>query len=452
MTTVTEGPSSMFVRMLVAMVLSAGLLVPVGSAAQAAPDRYTPRQGVTFNNPVGGRQVRRAIYRKIMRSINSSPRGSEIYFFTWNFLTSGGADALLRAQRRGVQVKVLMDDRNVTEIDNPPFRRLKRGLRQGNKDRRKERRSWARLCEGSCRGGTGSAHSKFFMFSKAGKARNVVIQGSANFTLASTNNQWNDVYTHVNNKAVWRFADRTFREAARDQKAKPVFIRLDKPSFSLFMYPIAGKNAVDPVGRLLGKVRCRNATNTRNGRTVIRIAPDVIRHDRGMWLARKVRKLWNDGCDVKIGYTVVGIKIGRMLRSGGGRGPVPMKHLVQDFDGDGEFDNYFHLKSMTIRGNVNGDRSNTVVLNGSANWSGLAKVSDENVGVYWRPGVVSRYQKHIEYWYKNFPSDGNPRIAARTKSVDDDRLIFGSGRNAVYEDGEPVGDGTFDPFAKLELD
>ena len=26
-----------------------------------------------------------------------------------------------------------------------------------------------------------------------------------------------------------------------------------------------------------------------------------------------------------------------------------MKHLVQDFDGDGEFDNYFHLKSMTDR-------------------------------------------------------------------------------------------------------
>ncbi len=442
----------MFVRMFVTVLLSAGLLVPTGTAAQATPDHYTPRQGVTFNNPVGSAGVKRAIYRKVMRSINSSPRGSEIYFFTWNFLTSGGTDALLRAQRRGVQVKLLMDDRNVTEIDNPPFYRLKRGLREGNKNRRKDRHSWARLCHGSCRGATGSAHSKFFMFSHAGKAKNVVIQGSANFTLASTNNQWNDVYTHVNNDAVWRFAYRTFREAARDEPAKPVFVRLDRPSFSLFMYPIAGKNSVDPVARLLGKVKCRGATNTASGRTVIRIAPDVIRHDRGMWLARKVRGLWNDGCDIKIGYTVVGVKIGRMLRSGAGRGPVPMKHLVQDFDGDGEFDNYFHLKAMSIRGNVNGDRSNTVVLNGSANWSGLAKVSDENVGVYWRPGVVERYQKHLEYWYTHFPSDGNPRLARRGVEADDQRLVFGGGRNAVYEDGESVSDGTFNPFAKLELD
>ena len=46
--------------------------------------------------------------------------------------------------------------------------------------------------------------------------------------------------------------------------------------------------------------------------------------------------------------------------SSSGRGPVPMKHLVQDFNGDGEFDNYFHLKAMSIVGNVGGDRSGYV--------------------------------------------------------------------------------------------
>ena len=92
-----------------------------------------------------------------------------------------------------------------------------------------------------------------------------------------------------------------------------------------------------------------------------------------MALARKVRELWDRGCDIQIGYTVIGVDVGRVLRSPAGRGPVPMKHLVQDFDGDGEFDNYFHLKAMSIVGNVGGDRSGYVVLNGSANWSGLAR-------------------------------------------------------------------------------
>ena len=47
---------------------------------------------------------------------------------------------------------------------------------------------------------------------------------------------------------------------------------------------------------------------------MIRIAPDVLRQARGMSLATKVRDLWNQGCDIKIGYTVMGIDVGRFLR------------------------------------------------------------------------------------------------------------------------------------------
>ena len=107
--------------------------------------------------------------------------------------------------------------------------------------------------------------------------------------------------------------------------------------------------------QMLNNVSCRGANNTASGRTKIRIAPDVIRQERGMRLARKLRKMWNNGCDIRIGYTVVGIDVGRFLRQSSGRGPVPMKHLTQDFNGDGEFDNYFHLKSMTIGATYDGD-------------------------------------------------------------------------------------------------
>ena len=50
---------------------------------------------------------------------------------------------------------------------------------------------------------------------------------------------------------------------------------------------------------------------------------------------------------------------------------MPKKHLVQDFDGDGEFDNYFHLKALTINGVYAGNPASYVILNGSSNWSGL---------------------------------------------------------------------------------
>lgn len=434
----------MFSRTFALTLATVCLLVATGtsaaSPAAAAPDHYTPKQGVTFNSPLGDRSTRRAIYRRVVRSINSSPHGSEIYLFTWNFLTAQGTDALLRAQGRGVRIRLLMDDRNLTEIDNPPYRRLKAGLRNGNEDRRKDRHSWARVCDHSCRGKTGSAHSKFFLFSKVGRAERVMMQGSANFTLASTNNQWNDVFTHVGSKRVWDFGRQVFQEAAKDRPAKHPYATEFINNFRLIMFPNTGKQVPDPVNNLLKKVRCFGATNTASGRTVLRIAPDAVRQERGMRLARKVRSLWDHGCDVRIGYTVMGIKIGRMLRADGGRGPVPMKHLVQDFDGDGEFDNYFHLKAMSIVGNVGGHRAGNVVLNGSANWSGLAKVSDENLGVYWRKGLTRRYQAHLDYWYENFPSDGQSR------------LVFGSGRNAVYEDGTPVSTDGVNPFARMETD
>ncbi len=445
-------------KLLALIVALAVLAVPTAAApASATPDNFSPRAGVTFNSPVGGIDERRAIFRKIIRSVESTKRGQQIKMFTWNFLTRDGTDALLRAQGRGVRVRLLMDSRNNTELVNQPFRRLRAGLMKGNKHRRDGWHSWARVCRGSCRGSTGSAHSKFFMFSKAGTTPRVVMQGSANLTLASTNNQWNDIYTHTRSKRVWRFYNRIFEESARDRRARRVYLsERFESGFRLVQYPIAGRRASDPVMQLLNQVRCGGAKNTASGRTRIRIAPDAIRQARGMRLARKVRTLWDSGCDIKIGYTVVGIDIGRMLRAPGPRGPVPLRHLVQDVNDDGEFDNYFHLKAMTVVGRLGKDASAHAVLNGSANWSGLSAVSDENVGVYRSTRDTMRYQEHIDFWYNRFAAQARadqerraPSFRGALEPVRGDRLLFGTGPDAVYEDGTPYSTTGVDPYAHL---
>ena len=441
-------------RILALLVALTCFLVPVGSPAGAAtPDHFRPRAGATFNNPLGNAGARRAIFRKIIRSINSSPRGSVINVFTWNYLTREGTDALLRAQKRGVRVRLLMDAANNTEIPNQPYRRLRAGLHHGNRGLKPARRSWAKACDHSCRGAGGAAHAKYYMFSQVGNVPRVVMQGSANLTLASTNNQWNDVMTHVRSKPVWNFYARLFAQASADRRVRHPFAWQRFGSFRLMLFPLVG--AKDPVLNLLDKVSCRGATNTPSHRTVLRIAPDVIRQERGMRLARKVRSLWNHGCDIKIGYTVMGIDVGRMLRSSGGRGPVPMKHLVQDYNGDGEFDNYFHLKAMSVVGNVAGKRGNYVVLNGSANWSGLAAASDENLGVYWDRDRTLTYQQDLNYWFTHFPTtSGSGTSAARrtTRVPSPDRLVFGTGAHAVFEDGTPYSRSGVHPYAHLALD
>ena len=128
-----------------------------------------------------------------------------------------------------------------------------------------------------------------------------------------------------------------------------------------------------------------------------------MRNERGMAIARRLEELWVQGCDVRIAYTVMGVNIHRFLGQPTARGPVPKKHLVQDFNGDGEFDNYFHLKALTINGVYGDNRTGYVVLNGSSNWSGLAAVCDENFGILTRRSPTMKYQHFIDYWYENFP-------------------------------------------------
>ncbi|MCW2791714.1 MAG: hypothetical protein JWO76_812, partial [Nocardioides sp.] len=412
-------------------------------------ERYTPTGGVSFNSPLGDSATRNRIFNKITKSIYAAPKGSTIRIFTWNFLTRAGVEALLKAQDRGVRVKLLMSETNTTQIENQPFKRLHRELKAGNKHRKAKRHSYARVCSKSCRGNYGTAHAKFYLFSKSGKARQVLMQGSANYTVASGSNQWNDMVTSVGREKLYNYAKDVFEQAAKDEPVHPPFISRDFGSTRLMFFPEMGKKSTDPVMDLLNQVRCRNAENTPNGRTVLRLAPDVIREERGMTIGRKLRSLWEHGCDIHIGYTVMGVAVGRMLRNHSGRGPVPLKHLVQDVDNDGEFDNYFHLKAMSIVGHLGKNRSAYALLNGSANMSGNSKVSDENVAIYRRKQITMKYQAHINYWYDNFPQ---PKSSPSGRS----RLMFGDGPNYVLEGESPAQRRSartgVNPFAHVDMD
>ena len=149
----------------------------------------------------------------------------------------------------------------------------------------------------------------------------------------------------------------------------------------------AGPASADPVMQLLNKVTCRGAANTGSGRTRIRIAPDVIRETRGMRLGRKVRRAVARRLrHPRRLHRRSGVDVGRTLRAPSRRGPVPHAPHGPGRNGDGQFDNYFHMKTMTIVGNVGGKRANYVTLNGSANWSSVAARSDENMGIYLAQG------------------------------------------------------------------
>lgn len=404
--------------------------VPVRAAAAGAYDCWTKTRtcgwsgGVTFNSPTGSPAVRARIMNRIIGAINRVPAGEEIRIMSWNIMTKAGVDALLRAQHRGVRVLVIMDSTNVSkDVPNPGFLRLKSGLATFNTKYkvRAERRSYAKTCQGSCRrGNTASAHAKYFLFSAVGKTKWVLIQGSANFTSASVNNQWNDIYTYTDRKGIYDFARKIHMQMWADRNVYPTWAQYKTDNYDLYFSPRIADASVegsvtpaDPLMTALNQVTCKGAeSGNANGRTIIRAAPDVI---RGSWadvVAKRLKALWNAGCDVKVGYTVIGISTRKILTAKTGRGPVPLQQLAQDKDGDGVFDNYFHLKAWTINGWLGNDKAAYWTLNGSSNISGLSQASDENIGVFRIKGVTLAYQNHIDHWFHN-PPKSRPLIPSK---------------------------------------
>jgi hypothetical protein len=396
-----------------------------GSSGSGAKTRYVPPKGPHFNNPLGTGPVKYRNINIVQQAIAHAHPRSTIRVMSWNIMSRSVVTYLLDAQKRGVRVLAIMDSTNKTEIPNPSYHRLHRGLKAYNEEKhlRPSRRSKAMVCVQSCRGSGGQAHAKYFLFSHTGAARKVLIEGSSNLTAAAATNQWNDIFV-MRSWKLYKFAMGVFTQAMRDRKVSNPYVVKKAHHVQLSFAPEQGENFhQDPRMRLLNQVRCHGAKGAgRNGHTVIRMTPDVMRGKIGMAAASRVRMLYQNGCDVRIGYTVLGRDIHRVLTTPGRRGKVPLKHLVQDFNGDGEFDNYFHLKVLTINGHLGNDRGAYVAVNGSANLSGLAKVSDENIAVIRRRAPTLKYQSYIDYWWTHFPSS-KPTTTTTTTTMRNGQLV-----------------------------
>ena len=158
---------------------------PLEEPPEVSPGHTTPLWGPSFNNPTQGTTANRRNIERVYRMIQSTkgykgikrpsqcPTKSAVYPNTirialYSFSDGRIADALIRAHRRCVSVKVLMND-HLSNRDVPAFGRLQRPSAPTA-----YRRSWARRCKDGCRGSAGPLHTKMYLFSKTGKADHVV--------------------------------------------------------------------------------------------------------------------------------------------------------------------------------------------------------------------------------------------------------------------------------------
>ncbi len=407
------------VAALAALLLAMGLLVagPAGlnradAAPAAAPTEvvakkpnpaYVVTPGITFNHPFKPAK-RGAIQRKIIKTLKNVEGGQTVRVMTWNFDSPLLASKMIAAHKRGVSVQIIMArGLAVSQGSHRSYGVLTRALKKGNADRPKELRSWIRTCSATCRGKGGAMHNKMMLVSKSGATNWIVMQGSGNFTGAAAVQQFNDWTTVTENQALYDGWMTMWNQAKKDKKFPSLQFTVPSttvPGGTITTQFAPHRDQVDPPLRVLNKVQCNGAANTANGHTKVRVANAVWGDERGAAIARKVRELHFQGCDVRVVFMMMSGKIRSILA------PVPAKQMVYITGATANKfkDRYVHLKGLSVQGNLDGDPNGSAVLSSSENWTQLGWFSDEHDMIFWGDAAMaSKYADWVDMIYNTAP-------------------------------------------------
>lgn len=378
--------------------LRAAALVPDAARAPGllplrAPDRYVPPQGAKFNHwniP----KYRNTIRRHMLRTINSVPRGARIRWMVFSFGDWGIEKALVRAHNRGVSVQILGNYMN--QQNWAPWRAVQAefGTRKVQKGRDPETLSWARQCVRSCRGWGGNLHMKLYLFSQVASVPAVTMYGSWNPTWVANQRQWNHLDTRWDPDTYNHWLQ-IFAQAKRDRPAG--YAHWMSGGMENFAFPRPNTRAsTDPINIELGKISCISPPDA-NGvthATVIRIGMYVFGGSRGTWMAKRIRSLWNRGCNVAIVYGFASPRALSILYSPTGRGRIPMKQCMKIENGIPY--RYLHDKYVAVSGVYDGVPDSNVIWAGSTNFSMLGFSADDLTVRTMSAGITQQYFKDFQ--------------------------------------------------------
>ncbi|TDD41942.1 phosphatidylserine/phosphatidylglycerophosphate/cardiolipin synthase family protein [Nonomuraea terrae] len=348
-----------------------------GSGTAASPCADAPKApvatGAVFSEPVGGDPV--AIVRTLCGLVRQTPAGASIQVA--HFVMSGTAGSefaaeLVKAHRRGVGVRVVLDgDRRGAAVAARLAAELGTDVTA---------RSWLHVCTGPMSGGTAACvgnkgqHNKFYLFSRAGDASDVVVQSSANLTDLNSTTYWNNAVVLPGNKRLYAAYDAYFADLAAERKNLDYFRVVQTGarggSVRAQFFP---KASGDPVVDDLAKVSC-------SGGTAIRVGMSEWDASR-VAIAERLRDLAAGGCEVKIVYGIMDDEVKAILEA------QPRVELSSLGSG-GALPGRIHSKYLLVEGSYDGGRDAHWIFTGSHNYNEtslrrndetLLRLNDRNV-------------------------------------------------------------------------
>jgi hypothetical protein len=354
--------------------VSAARTTTAGLLPLRAPDSYVPSVGVKFNH-WNIKKKRNTIRRHMLRTINSTPTGATIRWMVFSFGDWSIEKALVRARKRGVSVQVLGNFKNRETW--APWRKFQAtlGTKKTRPGRDPERISWARQCKRSCRGWGGNLHMKLYLFSQVATATDVIMYGSWNPTWVANQRQWNHLDTRIDADTYQHYLT-IFHQAKRDRPFGYAHWVSGGMEHMVFPRPSTHANT-DPLNKELAKISCVSPPDSTGAThaTVVRVGMYVFGGSRGTWMAKRIRSLWNHGCNVAIVYGFASDRALSILYSPSGRGRIPMKQAMKVENGKPY--RYLHHKFVAVSGVYDGVPNSSVVWSGSTNFSNLGFSADD---------------------------------------------------------------------------
>ncbi len=425
---------------------AASSAAPLSARAQAALAPGKPNKrwkvpvGPKFNNPMIPKD-RFVIERHILRAIRNTPRGEKIVISAYSLDRQVFADELIRAYKRGVKVQVLLNDHLVPNAQV----RIQRVL--GHKTTKS---SFLKRCDSGCRADKNeynNLHSKFYLFSRTGRNRNVVMLGSQNMTLNAVRWQWNDLWTTVGKKQLYDQFVTLFNDMRPDwdhRRATYSFCEDgltcpagDQQKYFNTVFPRYTTPSTDIIIDILNNVQCVyvDAAGVQK-RTLLRLSMHTMRGNRGNYIADKLRELYAAGCNLRVNYGLMGYYTKRHIGAPTPRGRVPLRstgfNLVDDPvsttpDDEEEvpenIERYTHQKYFVLRGSYRGNIDSSIVWTGSTNWSSLGTPQDEILFAMHGKGLVRDYLANFDLmWQKPFSRDAYTTTYSEWKMVDGRRV------------------------------
>ncbi|WP_405110289.1 phospholipase D-like domain-containing protein [Micromonospora sp. NBC_01405] len=411
---------------LATMLILAALMVADPSRATPAAAATKPViNGAVFNDPVGTPGQQSALFTQIIALVNATPSGEEIRASVFEFSDAAVADALNAAARRGVRVKVILDDSSYLDANgspknSPAWNTLSNPTTGLGTDDRKP--SWVVVCDDQfedndgvddvSRGCIATAppgpaynHNKFFLFSKVGPFddgttyQKVVFQTSSNLTDWYKVESYNDAVT---------FTDATVYDAYARHHEDQRRLRYSSTgdngyyrstptgtTYRAYFFPRADSSYNDPTSdtivNALDEVACGyTGADGKKHQTDIRIVVLHFLKSRKQ-VATKLAALRAEGCWIDVIYAESDPTVEGMLDSAGIQRLHCMVNVAPGIDIRP------HNKFMLIDGDYNGDLTPRVYT-GSPNLDGSSLRSSDQALL--RITSASYHASYLSFFYK----------------------------------------------------